>query len=103
MWLVKGLNIRLSVTVSADAFQTRVDPPAGPKFPNLVTKIAGESNSGFISIDTSLGRGFYLLIAYSVIAGYLQYFLRTRYLKAAQSSSEKDAKEDGRHSSSHLS
>lgn len=63
---------------------TDIYPPC-PKFPSLVTKIAGESNSGFISIDTSLGTGFYLLIAYCVIAGYLQYFLRTRYLKAAQS------------------
>lgn len=61
-----------------------------PKFPNLVTKIAGESNSGFINIDTSLGTGFYILIAYSVIAGYLQYFLRTRYLKAARSSSSSE-------------
>ena len=49
------------------------------KFPNLVNKIAGESNSAFLEIDSDLGIGFYLLIAYSVVAGFLQYTLRIRH------------------------
>lgn len=46
------------------------------KFPDLVMRLAGESNAGFLNIESELGAGFYVLIAYSVIAGFLQVCLR---------------------------
>ena len=55
------------------------------KFPNLVNKIAGESNSAFLNIDSNLGVGFYILIAYSVVAGFLQYTLRIQHEEVARS------------------
>jgi hypothetical protein len=42
-------------------------------------KLAGETNASFLDIDSSLGVGFYLLIAYSLLAGFLQFSLRLRY------------------------
>lgn len=48
------------------------------KFPNLIMKIAGDTNSSFLDIDSNLGIGFYILIAYSVVAGFLQFSLRIR-------------------------
>ena len=39
-------------------------------------KIAGETNSTFLDIESNLGVGFYILIAYSVVAGFLQFSLR---------------------------
>ena len=41
-------------------------------------KIAGDKNAGFLNIDSNLGTGFYILIAYSVVAGFLQCSLRIR-------------------------
>jgi hypothetical protein len=41
-------------------------------------KLAGETNASFLDIDSSLGIGFYLLIAYSFLAGFLQFSLRLR-------------------------
>ena len=41
-------------------------------------KIAGDTNSSFLDIDSNLGIGFYILIAYSVVAGFLQFSLRIR-------------------------
>lgn len=41
-------------------------------------KIAGETNSTFLDIESNLGVGFYILIAYSVVAGFLQFSLRIR-------------------------
>lgn len=41
-------------------------------------KLAGETNASFLDIDSSLGVGFYLLIAYSLLAGFLQFSLRLR-------------------------
>ena len=41
-------------------------------------KIAGETNSTFLDIESNLGVGFYVLIAYSVVAGFLQFSLRIR-------------------------
>ena len=58
------------------------------KFPALVGKLAGETNSGFIDIKSSLGSGFYILIAYSVVAGFLQWSLIVRYDKETQLSTE---------------
>ena len=55
------------------------------KFPNLVNKIAGETNSAFLEIDSNLGVGFYILIAYSVVAGFLQYTLRIQHEEVADS------------------
>ena len=48
------------------------------QFPNLIMKIAGDTNAAFLDIDSELGTGFYLLIAYSVVAGFLQSSLRIR-------------------------
>jgi hypothetical protein len=48
------------------------------QFPNLIMKLAGETNASFLDIDSNLGVGFYILIAYSIIAGFLQYSLRIR-------------------------
>jgi hypothetical protein len=42
------------------------------KFSKLIKKIAGSSNAIFLDITSGLGPGFYLLIAYSVAAGFLQ-------------------------------
>mmetsp|Transcript_12017 Transcript_12017/g.22331 ORF Transcript_12017/g.22331 Transcript_12017/m.22331 type:complete len:581 (+) Transcript_12017:147-1889(+) len=58
------------------------------KFPNLIMKIAGDSNAGFLDVNSGLGSGFYILIAYSVIAGFLQFSLRVRNDKSGQSSSQ---------------
>lgn len=46
------------------------------KFSELIATIAGEENEGFISVTSKLGTGFYILIAYSVVAGFLQYSIR---------------------------
>lgn len=46
------------------------------KFSELVTRIAGQTNALFLDITSGLGPGFYLLIAYSVVAGFLQFSLR---------------------------
>ena len=46
------------------------------KFSELIATIAGEENAGFISVTSKLGTGFYILIAYSVVAGFLQYSIR---------------------------
>ncbi|KAL7485877.1 hypothetical protein ACHAW6_011476 [Cyclotella cf. meneghiniana] len=48
----------------------------GFKYDNLIMKIAGDSNSAFLDIESRLGPGFYILIAYSVAAGFLLYSLR---------------------------
>merc|ERR1712087_699774 len=56
------------------------------KFPNLIEKIAGDTNAGFLDIDSNLGAGFYVLIAYSVVSGFLQFSLRVRDDDAVQSS-----------------
>lgn len=55
------------------------------KFPNLVNKIAGESNSAFLNIDSNLGVGFYILIVYSVVAGFLQYTLKIQHEEVSKS------------------
>lgn len=49
------------------------------KFPQLVGKLAGDTNAGFLEIKSGLGSGFYILIAYSVVAGFLQWSLLVRY------------------------
>ncbi len=41
-------------------------------------KLAGETNASFLDIDSNLGIGFYILIVYSVVAGFLQFSLRIR-------------------------
>ena len=48
------------------------------KFPNLILKIAGDTNAGFLDVDSELGTGFYILIVYSVVAGFLQASLQDR-------------------------
>jgi hypothetical protein len=52
------------------------------KFPQLITKLAGDSNAMFLDIISGLGPGFYLLIMYSIVAGFLQFSLRMRYSTA---------------------
>ena len=64
------------------------------KFPSLVNKIAGDSNSAFLEVDSGLGAGFFLLIAYSVVAGYLQFFLRLED-EPDKGTSEKSREEEG--------
>ncbi len=49
-------------------------------------KIAGDSNAGFLNVDSNLGVGFYILIAYSVVAGFLQCSLRIRNGGSAKAS-----------------
>ena len=49
----------------------------GFKYGNLIMKIAWDSNSAFLDIESGLGPGFYVLIAYSVAAGFLLCSLRT--------------------------
>ena len=56
------------------------------KFPQLIGKLAGESNAGFLEIQSGLGNGFFILIVYSVVAGFLQWSLLLRYDKEQQSS-----------------
>lgn len=51
------------------------------KFSSLVTKVAGDANAGFLDIDSGLGPGFYLLIVYSVVAGFLQNSLSIKLSK----------------------
>jgi hypothetical protein len=48
------------------------------KFPQLIMKLAGENNKGFLDIESGLGRGFFLLIVYSISAGFLQFCLIVR-------------------------
>jgi len=54
------------------------------KFPQLVGKLAGDTNAGFLDVKSGLGIGFYILIAYSVVAGFLQWSLIVRYDKKKQ-------------------
>jgi hypothetical protein len=35
-------------------------------------RVAGEANAGFLDIESELGAGFYVLLAYSVAAGGLR-------------------------------
>jgi hypothetical protein len=67
----------------------------GAQFPNLIMKLAGETNASFLDIDSDLGKGFYILIAYSVVAGFLQFSLRIRHCDGSKQSSliEEDAGE----------
>lgn len=65
------------------------------QFPNLVMKIAGDTNAGFLDIDSNLGTGFYILIAYSFVAGFLQFSLRIRHNnKSSQSASQANGEKD---------
>ena len=48
----------------------------GFKYDNLITKIAGDFNLAFLDIESGLGPGFYILIAYCVTAGFLLYALK---------------------------
>ena len=61
------------------------------KFEKLIMKIAGDANSEFITITSGTGSGFYILIAYSVVAGFLQFSLRLRCDESMQSTSEHDS------------
>jgi hypothetical protein len=56
-------------------------------------KLAGETNASFLDIDSDLGKGVYILIAYSVVAGFLQFSLRIRHCDGSKQSSsiEEDA------------
>ena len=45
------------------------------KFSKFVSAFAGKDNAQFFSITSTLGPGFYILIAYSIISGLLQYFI----------------------------
>ena len=61
------------------------------KFPNLIMRIAGDSNAGFLDVDSDLGSGFFVLIAYSVVAGVMQASLRIRHDdKKAKPTTQKD-------------
>lgn len=57
-------------------------------------KIAGDTNAGFLDIDSSLGTGFFILIAYSVVAGFMQFSLRIRHdVPAAKPAAEKETED----------
>ena len=43
------------------------------KFEQFITSIAGDENASFIDIKSGLGSGFYILIAYCIVAGSLQF------------------------------
>jgi len=64
------------------------------KFPQLVGKLAGDTNAGFLEIKSGLGSGFYILIAYSVVAGFLQWSLLVRYDEKKQVVAERVAEND---------
>ena len=53
-------------------------PSRAPQFPQLIMRVAGEANAGFLDIESELGAGFYVLLAYSVAAGVLQWCLQVR-------------------------
>ncbi len=65
------------------------------KFTQLVGKLAGDTNAGFLEVNSGLGSGFYILIAYSVVAGFLQWSLLVRYDEKKQLVTERvSAKEN---------
>lgn len=43
------------------------------KFEEFISSIAGDENAGFIDLKSGLGSGFFILIAYCVVAGFLQF------------------------------
>ena len=43
------------------------------KFEEFISSIAGDENAGFIDLKSELGSGFFILIAYCVVAGFLQF------------------------------
>ncbi|KAG7344185.1 paraquat-inducible protein A domain containing protein [Nitzschia inconspicua] len=45
------------------------------KFEKFVSALAGNDNSQFFSVNSSLGPAFFILIVYSVMSGLLQYFI----------------------------
>ena len=44
----------------------------------LIKGVAGQSNAELIQISSQLGPGFYILIVYSFVAGFLQFAVRVR-------------------------
>ena len=57
-------------------------------------KIAGDTNAGFLDIDSGLGVGFYILIAYSIVAGFLQFSLRIRQNDESTKTSSQEPADD---------
>ena len=43
------------------------------KFEQFITSIAGDENASIIDLKSGLGNGFFILIAYCVVAGFLQF------------------------------
>ena len=43
------------------------------KFEEFISSIAGDENAGFIDLKSGLGSGFFILIAYCVVSGFLQF------------------------------
>ena len=43
------------------------------KFEEFISSIAGDENVGFIDLKSGLGSGFFILIAYCVVAAFLQF------------------------------
>ncbi|CAJ1952002.1 unnamed protein product [Cylindrotheca closterium] len=64
------------------------------KFSDLVARLAGDSNAVFLDITSGLGAGFYILLAYSFIAGFLQFTLRVIHDDPIMPSSCNDADDD---------
>ena len=52
------------------------------KFEQFIKQLAGDQGAQFIDVETYLGPGFYILLAYSVVAGLLQYYLRIWWLES---------------------
>ena len=53
------------------------------KFEEFITSIAGDENASLIDIKSGLGSGFYILIAYCVVAGALQFKMERIVQKTA--------------------
>jgi hypothetical protein len=52
-------------------------------------RLAG-TNASFLDVDSNLGIGFYILTAYCVVAGFLQFSLRIRICKASKIAATKN-------------
>ncbi|KAL7531332.1 LOW QUALITY PROTEIN: hypothetical protein ACHAXR_004925 [Thalassiosira sp. AJA248-18] len=49
------------------------------KFEQFIVGVAGSENEDFLDIQSGLGNGFYILVAYSVVACFLQFSLGIRH------------------------
>lgn len=55
----------------------------------MIASLAGNEGAQFFGIETELGPGFFILIAYSVFAGLVHYFFNMRLLLDSHDAEEK--------------